>query len=218
MLALIQRDLQLWREGPFRAGPAVELACCDELEQQRPAAAPRPFFRGPAVQPVAEPDRSALVRGGIVNHRLGLSAAVLVFAVLGVARAAPPPALAPVEGRIVWVDFWASWCVPCRRSFPWLNTMQRKYGPDGLQIIAVNLDKDRALADGFLAEVPAEFSLRFDPAGAVAKDFGVQTMPSSFLIDADGNVLARHVGFRSSDSADYEDSIKAALDKVGVAR
>jgi cytochrome c biogenesis protein CcmG/thiol:disulfide interchange protein DsbE len=153
-----------------------------------------------------------------VNYRVGLSVAFLVFAVLGVARAAPPPALAPVEGRVVWVDFWASWCVPCRRSFPWLNTMQRKYGSDGLQIIAVNLDKDRALADGFLAEVPAEFSLRFDPAGALAKEFGVQTMPSSFLIDADGKVLARHFGFRSSDSADYEDSIKAALDKVGVAR
>jgi thiol-disulfide isomerase/thioredoxin len=137
---------------------------------------------------------------------------------MGAARAAPPAALAPVEGRVIWVDFWASWCVPCRRSFPWLNTMHRKYGADGLRIIAVNLDKDRALADGFLEEVPAEFALRFDPAGALAKQFGVQTMPSSFLIDADGNVITSHFGFRSSEAADYENSIKAALEKVGAAR
>jgi thiol-disulfide isomerase/thioredoxin len=136
-----------------------------------------------------------------------------VFAVLlaGAVHAAPPPALEPVEGKVVWVDFWASWCVPCRRSFPWLNTMQRKYGPAGLQIIAVNLDKDRALADGFLAEVPAEFALRFDPSADLAKAYGVQAMPSSFLIDADGKVLASHFGFKTADTADYERAIEAAL-------
>ena len=131
-----------------------------------------------------------------------------------VARAAPPAALGPVEGRVVWVDFWASWCVPCRRSFPWLNSMQRKYGPAGLQIIAVNLDKDRALADGFLAEVPAEFALRFDPAAALAKEFGVQTMPSSFLIDADGAVLAKHFGFKTADTGEYERAIESALSRA----
>jgi cytochrome c biogenesis protein CcmG/thiol:disulfide interchange protein DsbE len=153
-----------------------------------------------------------------VKRRLMLSVAIALWATMVAARAAPPAALAPVEGRVIWVDSWASWCVPCRRSFPWLNTMHRKYGPEGLQIIAVNLDKDRALADGFLKEVPAEFELRFDPAGALAKQFGVQTMPSSFLIDANGNVITSHFGFRSSEAADYENSIKAALQKVGAAR
>ena len=143
--------------------------------------------------------------------KLWLSIAVALLGASAAARAAPPAALAPVEGRVVWVDFWASWCVPCRRSFPWLNSMQRKYGPQGLQIIAVNLDKDRALADQFLAEVPAEFALRFDPAGALAKEFAVQAMPSSFLIDADGKVLASHAGFRTADTADYERAIQAAL-------
>ena len=148
--------------------------------------------------------------------RFTLSVAFLLLGVAAVGRAAPPPALAPVEGRVVWVDFWASWCVPCRRSFPWLNSMQRKHGPAGLQIIAVNLDKDRALADGFLAEVPAEFALRFDPTAALAKEFGVQTMPSSFLIDADGNVLARHFGFRAADTAAYEQAIETALNRVST--
>jgi thiol-disulfide isomerase/thioredoxin len=136
--------------------------------------------------------------------------AVLVTAIPA-AEAAPPEGLAPVVGEVIWVDFWASWCVPCRRSFPWMNTMHRKYGPDGLQIIAVNLDKDRALADGFLAEVPAEFSLRFDAAGNLAKEFGVQTMPSSFLLAADGKVLASHFGFKTADAPDYERAIHEAL-------
>jgi len=139
---------------------------------------------------------------------------VAVATLLGFGHAAPaavPAELGTVQGRVIWVDFWASWCVPCRRSFPWLNTMQRQYGADGLQIIGVNLDKDRALADGFLAEVPAEFSLRFDPAGELAKQFKVQAMPSSYLLDADGKVLATHFGFKTADTAEYEQAIKAAL-------
>ena len=142
-----------------------------------------------------------------------VSIALAFVCVVGVARAAPPPALQPVEGRVIWVDFWASWCVPCRRSFPWLNSMHRKYGADGLQIIAVNLDKDPALAEAFLAEVPAEFALRFDPAGALAKQYGVQAMPSSFLIDADGKVLVTHAGFRTAETAEYEKAITDALSK-----
>jgi thiol-disulfide isomerase/thioredoxin len=143
-----------------------------------------------------------------------LSIAVVFLVAAAIARAAPPQALEPVAGRVIWVDFWASWCVPCRRSFPWLNSMQRKYGPAGLQIIAVNLDKDRSLADGFLREVPAEFAVRFDPSAALAKEFGVQAMPSSFLIDADGNVLARHFGFMTAETENYEQAIKSALERA----
>jgi thiol-disulfide isomerase/thioredoxin len=149
----------------------------------------------------------------VVRLKIALSLAIALLCATAVARAAPPAGLEPVEGRVVWVDFWASWCVPCRRSFPWLNSMHHKYGADGLQIIAVNLDKDRALADRFLAEVPAEFALRFDPAGALAKQYGVQAMPSSYLIDAEGNVLATHAGFRTADTAAYEQAIETALSK-----
>lgn len=140
---------------------------------------------------------------------VGLTA--MLAAALPRAEAAPPQGLSPVQGRVIWVDFWASWCVPCRRSFPWMNTMHRKYGGDGLEIIAVNLDKERALADGFLAETPAEFSLRFDPAGKLAKEFKVQSMPSSYLLDADGNVLATHFGFKTTDAPEYERAIQEAL-------
>jgi len=89
--------------------------------------------------------------------------------------------------------------------------MHRKYAAEGLEIIAVNLDKERALADGFLAEIPAEFALRFDPGGNLAKEFEVETMPSSYLLDADGNVLATHFGFRTADAPEYERAIQDAL-------
>src|SRR5690606_40516730 len=85
--------------------------------------------------------------------------------------------------------------VPTRRSS---DLMQRKYGADGLQIIGINVDKERALADEFLAETPAEFELRFDPAGKLAEAFGVQAMPSSFLLDASGNVDRKSTRLNSS--------------------
>jgi thiol-disulfide isomerase/thioredoxin len=140
---------------------------------------------------------------------------VLVAAALVIspyARAGVPAGLGELHGKIVWVDFWASWCAPCRRSFPWLNQMQQKYRADGLEIVGVNLDKDRKLAEAFLAETPARFSLRFDPEGALAKAFDVQAMPSSYLLDADGRVLARHFGFRLEDRAEYELLIRNALE------
>ncbi len=109
-----------------------------------------------------------------------LSLVIFGLAAFGsVAHAAPPAELAPIKGKVIWVDFWASWCAPCRRSFPWLNSMQRRYGARGLQVIGVNLDKDRKLAEGFLAETPAAFGLRFDPDGKLAKQFDVKAMPSS---------------------------------------
>jgi thioredoxin-related protein len=92
-----------------------------------------------------------------------------------------------------------------------MNTMHQKYKDQGLQVIAVNLDRERAAADGFLAEVPAEFSLRFDPAGELAKTFKVQAMPSSFLMDAAGNVIDQHFGFKLADAEEYERGIQAAL-------
>jgi thiol-disulfide isomerase/thioredoxin len=138
-------------------------------------------------------------------------AALVCAGIFGVARAELPPAFGAVDGQAVWVDFWASWCAPCRRSFPWMNEMHGKYADAGLTIIAVNVDKERELADEFLDETPAEFRVHFDPAGALAEEFGVQAMPSSFLLDADGNVVAAHYGFKATDTEDYEQAIRAAL-------
>jgi len=154
-------------------------------------------------------------RQGGVRRVSAAVAATFLSCFLGAASspasAAPPPELGEIKGKLLWVDFWASWCAPCRRSFPWLNQMQTKYGGQGLQVIGVNLDNDKSVADKFLKEVPARFTLKFDPAGKLAQKFDVQAMPSSFLLDAAGNVLATHAGFRLTDSAQYEAQIKTAL-------
>ena len=115
------------------------------------------------------------------------------------------------KARVTYIDFWASWCGPCRQSFPWMNRMQEKFGAKGLRIVAVNLDSKRADAQGFLAQLPASFDLGFDNAGSAARQFGVKTMPSSVLVGPDGKVIAVHHGFREEDEAELEQRIVAAL-------
>ena len=106
-------------------------------------------------------------------------------------------ALDKLRGKVVYVDFWASWCGPCRRSFPWMNEMQRKYGPRGFVDRRVNVDKKREDAERFLAQNPAEFTIVFDEAGATPAAYAVKGMPSSYLVDARGP------GRRSSSAASW---------------
>jgi cytochrome c biogenesis protein CcmG/thiol:disulfide interchange protein DsbE len=107
--------------------------------------------------------------------------------------------LAAFRGQVVYLDFWASWCVPCRQSFPWMSRLQGELAPDGLVIIAVNVDRERADAERFLREHAAQFHIVFDPEGLLPGKFRVRGMPTSFLIDRSGRVQARHEGFRLKD-------------------
>lgn len=120
--------------------------------------------------------------------------------------------LAQYAGKVVYVDFWASWCGPCRQSFPWMNEMQAKYGAQGLQIVGVNVDAKVDDARAFLAATPARFAIGFDPAGATPRSYGVKGMPSSVLVGADGKVLFEHSGFKAADREELESRIKAALE------
>ena len=119
--------------------------------------------------------------------------------------------LSDFEGRVVVIDFWASWCVPCRRSFPWLNAMQSKYADDGLVIIGVNVDRVSADADEFLERFPATFKIIYDSEANLARSFGVQAMPSSFVIGRDGAIRNRHLGFKKKKQDEYEAALVAAL-------
>ena len=119
--------------------------------------------------------------------------------------------LSDLKGKVVYVDFWASWCGPCKQSFPWMNEMQRKYGGKGLQIVAINVDAKRADADKFLAQNTTAFALAFDSKGEAPKRFGVKGMPTSALIDADGKVLYVHQGFRLEERAELEARLAAAV-------
>ena len=150
----------------------------------------------------------------VAARRLLLSLALACFA-LGAAAAdtADPLDLARFRGKVVLVDFWASWCEPCRHSFPWLNAMQAKYGDRGLVVIGVNVDRDRADADRFLHDVPATFQIVYDPAGALASRFDLPGMPVSYIIGRNGDVVGHHIGYRSGQSADREAELQQLLEK-----
>jgi len=115
------------------------------------------------------------------------------------------------QGKVIVVDFWASWCVPCRRSFPWLNAMSEKYADEGLLVIGVNVDQDAGSAAEFLQNYPAKFLIEYDRGGNLAREFGVQAMPSSFVIGRDGQIRAHHLGFKVKRQDEYEAAILEAL-------
>ena len=119
--------------------------------------------------------------------------------------------LAPLRGRVVYVDFWASWCAPCRRSFPWMNALQARYGKDGLAIVGINVDKRRDDAERFLRDTPASFTIAYDAKGAIPAAYDVKGMPSSYLIDRKGNVAAVEEGFHDERRDDVEAQIRALL-------
>ncbi len=102
------------------------------------------------------------------------------------------------RGKVVLVDFWASWCEPCRHSFPWLNEMQAKYADRGLVIIGVNVDRERADAERFLRDVPAEFQIVYDPAGALATALRRAGHAGSYVFGPKGDIVGRHIGFRNA--------------------
>ena len=119
--------------------------------------------------------------------------------------------LADYKGKVVYLDFWASWCVPCRLSFPWMNEMLARYEGNGLRIVGINVDKKADDASKFLDRVPAKFEIAFDAAGATPKKYEVKAMPSSFLIGANGQVVELHQGFADADRAELERKIRQAL-------
>lgn len=115
------------------------------------------------------------------------------------------------RGKVVYLDFWASWCGPCRQSFPWMNELHRRHAEDGLVVLAVGLDAKLADAQEFLRQTPVQFTIALDPKASTPRDFAVKAMPSSLLIGRDGRVLLKHAGFRPSETAALEASIRSAL-------
>ena len=148
------------------------------------------------------------------------SATVRVLASLAVLTASPtliadtPTAtldLARFHGQVVVVDFWASWCKPCRQSIPWLNQLRSQYASQGLVIIGVNVDAERSDAERFLREVPIDFQVLYDPQGRLAQEFHVQGMPSTFVYDRNGKLAQTLLGYREARRADHEATIQALL-------
>lgn len=141
----------------------------------------------------------------------GEPAPTCVLAVLDGSRSV---SLADYRGQVVYLDFWASWCAPCRESFPFMNELHSELGGKGLQIVAVSVDKTPEDARRFLARYPAQFTVALDAAAACPAAYQLQGMPSSYIIDKGGVVRAVHVGFRNRDRAEIRQRL---LDVLGGA-
>ena len=115
------------------------------------------------------------------------------------------------KGKVVYVDFWASWCPPCVKSFPFLNELEHELKEQGLHVIGVNLDEKVADAQAFLASHPVDFSIVADPSKQCAKSFEVMAMPTSYLIDRKGNIRHIHRGFRSGETEELRALISQLL-------
>ena len=120
------------------------------------------------------------------------------------------------KGEVIYLDFWASWCGPCRKSFPWMNKIEAEYKQQGFSVISVNLDANKALATKFINEVPASFTVIYDPKGKIAKHFKIQGMPSSMLIGRDGKIKSRHTGFFTKKISQYQQEIEQLLIPIEV--
>ena len=121
--------------------------------------------------------------------------------------------LSRLKGKVVYLDFWASWCDPCRESFPWMSKLKEQYADQGLEVVAVNLDKDRSNAEAFLKNMKVNFVVAFDPEGNTASEYELRGMPGSYLIGRDGSIHASHVGFRDGDKQRLESAVRILLQK-----
>jgi thiol-disulfide isomerase/thioredoxin len=115
------------------------------------------------------------------------------------------------RGRVVYLDFWASWCKPCQKSFPWMNQLVRQFPPERFSVVTINLDEQTEDMYDFLQRVEADFDVYHDASASLAKKFKLEGMPTSFLIDRDGKLHSRHVGFYESKKKQLEDEIRSLL-------
>lgn len=111
--------------------------------------------------------------------------------------------LADYKGKVVYLDFWASWCGPCKQSFPYMAGLRQQYGAKGLAVVTVNLDKSPAQAAAFLKKVGVSLPVTYDAGGVVAKQYGVKDMPTSLIIDRAGKIRFTHKGFYPGKTAEY---------------
>ncbi|MFH2057204.1 MAG: TlpA disulfide reductase family protein [bacterium] len=142
---------------------------------------------------------------------------ILLFSREALLAADPPATIAAIDsaltdstelaGNVVYVDFWASWCVPCRKSFPWLQGLLERYQKEGLRIVAVNLDKDPKAAAKFLRDMPVTFPIVYDSSGVLAKVYNLEAMPTSFVYDRNGVLRWQHLGFQPTDTLETEEML-----------
>ncbi len=142
-------------------------------------------------------------------HGTGTSSAAPAFSLPG--KSGEAIELAKLKGQVVMLNFWASWCGPCRTEMPLMDQIYKKYSSLGFTMLGVNVDTDSTDAQKFLSQVPVSFPIAFDRTNNVSKLYEVSAMPSTVFIDRKGNVRALHRGYKPGDEAEYLAQIRALL-------
>jgi peroxiredoxin len=119
--------------------------------------------------------------------------------------------LADLRGQVVMVNFWATWCGPCRQEMPHLEALYQRYSDLGFTLLGVNVEADSSGADRFLSETPVSFPILFDPKSEVSKMYDVIAMPSTVIVDRGGNMRFIHHGYKPGYEGEYQTQIRALL-------
>jgi len=119
--------------------------------------------------------------------------------------------LSELQGQVVMINFWATWCGPCRQEMPLLQQLHSKYEALGFTLLGVNVETDSAAAKAWLEGMPVTFPILFDRENQVAERFGVEGMPSTVFVDRAGNVRHVHRGYKPGDEAKYADVIRSLV-------
>jgi peroxiredoxin len=138
-----------------------------------------------------------LLCGAVLAHSVGEATPSCTLTTMD---GKPITDLQELHGEVIYVDFWASWCPPCVRSFPFMNQLEHEFKDQGLHIIGVNLDEKVTDAETFLDKYPVDFDIALDPNKQCVSDFGVMAMPTSYLIDRKGVIRHVHQGFRAGEA------------------
>lgn len=155
------------------------------------------------------PIRNALAAVALGACALSAGAATPGFALP--ARAGGTLSLDQLKGQVVMVNFWATWCGPCRQEMPLLEQIQQKYEPLGFTVVGINVEPDSAAAQAWLTGVGVTFPILFDRENTVAAAFGVEGMPSTVFIDRNGAVRYVHRGYKPGDESKYSDMIRSLV-------
>src|SRR5262245_11370008 len=152
----------------------------------------------------------ALAGALAVSSMVGASASLAPSFTLP-SRAGDNVSLDQLKGQVVMLNFWASWCGPCRQEMPLLDQMHKRYSALGFTLVGVNVEANTADAERWLKDTPVSFPVLFDRESKVSKMYDVNAMPSTVFIDRKGNIRYRHRGYKPGDEGEYLNQIRALL-------
>src|SRR5210317_2070481 len=119
--------------------------------------------------------------------------------------------LSEMTGNVVLINFWASWCGPCREEMPLLNALHKKYEPLGFSVLGINVEENVDAARGFMKDFPVDFPVLLDNTNQVSQRYQVIAMPTTVVVDRDGNIRYLHQGYKSGDEAKYQKMVKTLV-------